>query len=139
MGGEGRAESEDTRGHVIAEISHDSPPAEITPQEAEQCQRAVWEAHVEAHATERAYRNSPSDFYLLTFGRHPKQFDEALRACWIADNMDVQPAWANGAKVLAPGVTEEVWRESDTGVELRPQHVIINAEHIGDLYDVMKC
>ena len=53
---------------------------------------------------------------VLAFNRHPKEFQEAILASELAQSMkakgiDVEPQWANGAKVLFDGVTAEATPE----------------------------
>jgi len=129
----------------ITEIAHNSPPASIAPREAEQCQRALWEASIEANSRQMApgdISDESSDFYILPFGRHPKQFDDAIKASQLAADViasggEVQPSWANGAKILAPGITEEVWRDAGLGIELKPYHVLVGVERMDDFNNVL--
>ena len=38
---------------------------------------------------------------------------------------EIQPAWANGAKVLVPGLTQELWNNTAVDISLGSYHGLI--------------
>jgi len=94
----------------------------IPPEEATRIQEEQWASATERFiscgmathgcATPAAGMDQSSGVVVLTFGRNSKGFDEALRNSELAHELcargvNVQPPWANGAKILAAGITVE--------------------------------
>lgn len=129
-----RAEVEE----VIEVLSHadDEPAVAIDPEEASQVGAALW-----AGSVERLSNREESDtgiahcqtsrIVLLTFGRHPKELEEAVEASGPAQvalsaGTNIKPAWANGAKILVKGLNPsqlEPPTVPDDG--LKPYHVVV--------------
>jgi len=68
---------------------------------------------------------------ILTFNKHPRNFNEALMESESAkslkdEGIDLLPAWANGANILLRGLTAEIMEHSPmTPQMLGPHHVIV--------------
>jgi len=129
----------------IADIHHEEPAASIPPGEAAHIAQELW-----AGSAERALQlsiaslnadaqgvqhgladESKIDLVLLTFHKHPSEFEDALANSSLAQTLlergvDIQPSWANGAKVLVEDVTAEMMECSGRPpCELRPFHVVV--------------
>jgi len=122
---------------------HDSPPAKICASEAAELTRAQWESTIEnwnLHTECSSFAAPPGTLAcLLTFNRHPRCFDTTLLRSKlgeqvIATGAEVQPKWANGAKILVPGLVEEVWQASNMEIELSTYHVVARP---GDVDSIM--
>lgn len=132
---------DDAEDEVIAQVDHPSPPARIHAAEAEQCERLRWETSVEALIS--AANTTANPIMILTFGRNPPAFDAALDASHLVQPVvsaggEVRPSWANGAKILTPEFTQEMWQAVGMQVTLKPCHVIIHSEDIPELEQVMQ-
>jgi len=128
-------------------------PAHINEEEAALIQQERWASAVEARITGTSVATCPDgsedaervledtvandadrglECVMLCFNRHPKEFsDVLLNSEWVRGlvtrGVDVQPAWARGAKVLVAGLTEELVEEVGVAIsDLRPWHVFIS-------------
>jgi len=137
---------ENAEGEDIAQIDHPDPPAQICATEAQQCERAQWETSVEAlisNARLNSTGTTANPIMILTFGRNTAAFDAALNASGLVQRVVSMggvagPSWANGAKILTPEVTEEIWYAAGMQIRLMPCHVIIHSEDIPELEQVMQ-
>merc|ERR1712032_474815 len=76
------------------------------------------------------------EFVVLEFGRDPPAFNEALLNSGLAQQMaslgvDVQPSWANGAKVFVHNLRPEMVQP------LRSRHVVVYPEDQEDIIDAL--
>mmetsp|Transcript_59752 Transcript_59752/g.109825 ORF Transcript_59752/g.109825 Transcript_59752/m.109825 type:complete len:606 (-) Transcript_59752:131-1948(-) len=79
-------------------------------------------------------------FVVLTFNKIPKAFDGILRATSLAISLakrgvDVQPSWANGAKILADidhGIAAEA------RVDFAPWHVLVEEKYEAGIYHALR-
>ena len=92
---------------VIQSVQHDAaePAAVITPSKPARTQKEMWASSVEARVTGAggvpATNLSTRPILLLTFVRQTLELEQALLACAATARFgDVQPAWANGAKIF---------------------------------------
>lgn len=115
--------------HAAGSSVSSEPAAAIDAEEAARISDELWASsveHVLATSVAPPSSSSPrSPFRLMTFSRHPQALDDVLLRCPLAldlqaQGVDVQPPWANGAKVMAVGVGPELL---DT--ELCPRHVVV--------------
>lgn len=77
---------------------------------------------------------------VLTFGRDGLAFDDAvlssspaLRAVELG--VDIKPGWANGAKVLVPGLNAE--DVAETHIDLLPRHVVALTRDVQQILDAL--
>lgn len=117
---------------VIQEVDDVDPPAMIEPEEAQAIVRSQWESQVEHAVRVGSVRTEIDDIMcmVLTFSRHPRALDTALRRSTLGQRAascgeDVQPPWANGAKILVPGLTAELWSTGSPHINLGPYHVVM--------------
>ena len=86
----------------------------------------------EAAETGAQLRRNVNGVALLTFSRHPREFDVALLGNYPALQMmdrgfNPRPAWANGAKVFVEGLRRD--QLAAAGVEeLCPRIVLVKVE-----------
>lgn len=113
---------------VVVDVEDPEAPAFIPPGEAADIARAQWESAIERASSQPS---SSSDFavMVLAFSRHPRALDTILRRSLMGQymeelNQDIQPAWANGAKILVPGLTQEAWAEAKPRIVLGPYHAV---------------
>jgi hypothetical protein len=120
----------------FADVSHNSPPAEISPREAEECQRIAWETSIEEHATRLAngsvgqISQNETSVIMLTFDRCTKELEDAILAsppakAALERGVDVKPAWAGGAKIFTSEVTPARFEAPTFEGDLRPWHVVL--------------
>lgn len=119
---------------VIEEVFHEEPA-----ERSRDCERSAWiVARCSSLRREwelcKAARESAGRFQgvvVLSLTRHPKTADRAVRASRLAAGVEnPTPAWANGAKVLVPGLGPgEAWeaRASFGKREgLGPSHIVVH-------------
>ena len=116
-------------------IFHAESPAIIKPEDAARVAEAQWASCITAAP-------APSIAQLalvLTFARTTESLDRAMKQCDTGRRLCemgqiLRPSWANHAKILVEGLTEEIWKRAcqDAGVtlELRPFHVVIPANEL---------
>lgn len=78
---------------------------------------------------------------VLCFNRHPQQADDALLNSELARRAtdrgaDLQPSWANGAKIFVEHLTSADVEESR--VELQPRHVIVREDEEHYVYEALE-
>lgn len=113
------------------DVSYDTDevPAVMEAEEAERIVDELWASSIERRLSTEAVplaRSHPPPLRMFTFSRHPRCLDDALLNCPLAlklqaKGIDLQPPWANGAKVLAVDVTPELF-----DIELCPRHVVVS-------------
>jgi len=138
-------------GEVIDQILHadQDPAAVISSKKTAQVSAELWAGSVERISTHDEANAGVADeresrLLLLTFGRHPKELEEAIEASVPAQvalkaGTDIKPAWANGAKILAEGVNHgqlEPPTVPDEG--LKPYHVVLWEKDEEQLLDGLK-
>lgn len=127
--------------HVQDEGVDAANPATILPDDAQQIAHERWASWVEHRVQGLDATSEPESSetfaLVLTFNRHPQCFDTALHRSAIgqriAEQAQVQPLWASGAKVLVPGLDEDAWHAAGTGINLSSYHVIVRPD---DLHEV---
>ena len=79
---------------------------------------------------------------VVTFHRTPASLDRAVRRSdsgrrLLEKGVNLKPCWANGAKILVEGLTEEIWKQAcrDAGEnpELRPAHVVLPSSALSEI------
>ena len=119
-------------------IFHAESPAIIKPEDAARLAEAQWASCIAA-----APRPSIAQLaFVLTFARTTESLDRAMKQCdpgrrLCGMGQTLRPPWANHAKILVEGLTEEIWKTAcqDAGVtlELRPFHVVIPADDLASV------
>lgn len=113
------------------------PVAMIAPPEAAAVVAERWATGVEWLTTRQSCTNGDAlprsevnrrDILVLEFSRDPQSFDEVLLHTSLAHDMqaagvDVQPSWANGAKIFVEGLRPDMLEEAR--LELKPRHVVV--------------
>lgn len=119
----------------VPHIDHD-PAAIIDPEEASQVSAELWAGSIE-RLSEHVEVNTDSAngrqlrVLLLTFGRHPKELEDAIEASDLAQvalraGVDIKPVWANVAKILAEGIDPSQLEPPTVPDEgLKPYHVVL--------------
>ncbi|CAE8667928.1 unnamed protein product [Polarella glacialis] len=144
-------EEEETRQEIAGSTwrRNQESPAVISPDEAAQIARQQWETLVEQRCKQMRSGTSASSTacvsaLVLSFARHPSILDavltdSALGRKAMQENCVLQPLWANGAKILVPGLSEEVWRKADVGMSLKPFHIVVQSDDVDELQQVLRC
>ena len=79
---------------------------------------------------------------VVTFHRTPRSLDRAVSQSdsgrrLLEKGVNLKPCWANGAKILVEGLTEEIWKEAcrdaDENSELRPAHVVLPSSALSEI------
>ena len=118
-------------------IFHAESPAVIDPEDAARLAEAQWASCIVATP-----RPSIAQLAVLTFARTTESLDRAMKQCdpgrrLCGMGQTLRPSWANHAKILVEGLTEEIWKTAcqDAGVtlELRPFHVVIPADDLASV------
>jgi len=118
--------------------------AEIPPEEAQMIVAEQWASAIERRIS--AGDDSPTvsnAALVLTFARHPQDFDTVLRRAplgqrLVAIGQDLQPDWANGAKIIVPALDQETWWESGAGVQLSSYHVVVLEEDVEQILEALQ-
>ena len=112
-------------------IFHAESPAVIEPEDAARLAEAQWASCISTAPTPSIAQLA----FVLTFARTTESLDRAMKQCdpgrrLCGMGQTLRPSWANHAKILVEGLTEEIWETAcqDAGVtlELRPFHVVIS-------------
>lgn len=116
---------------VTESVCHDESPAKIEPDEA----RTVVEVQQASTISHDRIPSSVAELAcVVTFHRTPEALDRALGQSDLGRRLHemgqtLKPAWANGAKILVEGLTEETWTRAcqDAGLteDLRPGDVVL--------------
>lgn len=131
---------------AVLEHSDDVGGVEITPAEAAKVVDEQWASMVEMNILHAMGTSSTEQheveevdvaIVVLTFHRHPKEFDLVLCSSALAQRLrtlgvDVRLEWANGAKIFVPDLTED-WLSS-FDVELCPRNVVVLEKEEDDVY-----
>ena len=116
-------------------IFHAESPAIIKPEDAARVAEAQWASCITAAPAPSIAQLA----FVLTFARTTESLDRAMKQCDPGRRLCemgqiLRPSWANHAKILVEGLTEEIWKRAcqDAGVtlELRPFHVVIPANEL---------
>lgn len=145
------AESDDNDHYLLDDVIQEIPlceddqPASIPSAESERVADELWASGVE-RLLHHPYHGAQCEqaptktqaLRLLTFSRHPEQLDLLLLQApfvklLIQQGVDVQPKWANGAKILAENVQPEQF-----DIELCPRHVIVAVEDEETVMDLLQ-
>jgi len=108
------------------------PAASISPEEAARLSDELWATSVENRIS--FYKFVPpraAIVIILTFNRHPPEFTQTLLSSELAHiaracGAQIQPLWANGAKILCSHITQENLQE--VALTLCRHHVIVREE-----------
>lgn len=134
---------------VIEPVVHATSAAAIDPGEASEVARESWAGSVERLAGAGAPllpQAAARGVLVFKFSRPSPELDEALlqsapaRAA-AARGMDVQPAWANGAKIFVDEVDEPGFLDPQVlgnSGEFVPSHVVIYEEEEEDLHSALR-
>eukprot|EP00435_Cladocopium_sp_Y103_P041272 s2939_g11.t1 len=124
---------------VTETVFHAESPARIKPDEA----RTVVEVQQESTISHGRISSGVAELACVaTFHRTPEALDRALRQsdlgrCLREMGQTLKPAWANGAKILVEGLTEETWTRAcqDAGLtmNLRPSDVVLPANALPNI------
>jgi len=125
--------------------SEEEAPAVITPDEAAGITRLQWESFIEQGAQRNAVQDaaSPSNSAtILCFSRHPRVLESVLQESLLGQqamqvNGGLKPAWANGAKILVPGLNEVTWEAANVEINLAPFHVVTPTHAIDELSQLL--
>jgi hypothetical protein len=124
---------------VFDTMSHAESAAVISAAEAARIVGEQWASFVE-HRVQGA--PAPGSHVItalvLTLGRHPNALDATLRRSGPGQRMalegaDPVPRWANGAKILVPGLTADAWNACGGPVQLAPFHVVALPEDVAEV------
>ena len=119
-------------------IFHAESPAVIEPKDAARLAEAQWASCISTAPTPSIAQLA----FVLTFARTTESLDRAMKQCdpgrrLCGMGQTLRPSWANHAKILVEGLTEEIWKRAcqDAGVmlELRPFHVVIPADDLANV------
>jgi len=131
----------------------DEHVAEVSPREAAAIAEERWATGVQwlANRWERTHEPTRQagtaadprrrgDILILEFSRDPPTFDAVLLNSSLAqqiklEGVDVQPDWANGAKVFVHNLQPDMVEE--THVELKRRHVILYEEDEGHVLSAL--
>jgi len=132
---------------VIELVEHDVPAAAISPEEASNIVHQQWVSQVENWSAPKQQQEVHKVLcHVLSFGRHPQRLDTGLRRSALGRRVEeegpgLQPDWANGAKVLVPGLTQQTWGEAlalmETPIELRPYHALILEQDLEEAMSIL--
>lgn len=114
-------------------------PAQVDEEEAAAIEQERWASMVEARiaasdASAQTVSVRPLDpirIKILHFKRHPQELTTALLHSTLgvelmAYGANLQPAWANGAKIMVAGLSIQSMEQTDIPPsELRPWHVLV--------------
>jgi len=122
--------------------------AVVDPEEASQVGAEMWAGGVERlnnrDASNTGVTNGrTSRILLLTFGRHPKELEEAIEASAPAQvalsaGTNIKPDWANGAKILVEGLNPGQLEPPAIPNGLKPYHVVLWETDEESLLDGLK-
>ncbi|CAK9088813.1 unnamed protein product [Durusdinium trenchii] len=130
---------------VIQEVHHQEPAKTIDESFSSECTGALWVSSLQA----QPMPSSSELAVLLTFNRHPASMDAALKRSDLgrrlaASQHEIQPPWANGAKIMVMGLDEAVWhraiREADLPqslLQLKAYHVVAPANKVDDILGIV--
>lgn len=119
-------------------IFHAESPAIIKPEDAARLAEAQWASCITAAPTPSIAQLA----LVLSFARTTQSLDRAMKRCdpgrrLCGMGQTLRPSWANHAKILVEGLTEEIWKRAcqDAGVtlELRPFHAVIPADDLASI------
>lgn len=84
-----------------------------------------------------------SSILLLTFARNPSELEDALMTSSPAQaaveaGWNIKPLWANGAKILVPGISLGDLEPPTILNELRPWHVVLLAQDEDALFESLE-
>ena len=121
------------------EVFHEEPPAVIKPDEARRLVEAQLASTIQSEPVPPTMGELAS---VLTFHRTPASLDRAVSESdsgrrLLEKGVNLKPCWANGAKILVEGLTEDIWKQAcrDAGEnpELRPKHVVIPSNALSEI------
>ena len=132
-------EAAEVNGISTQEIVHKEPPAAILPDEAQKLVEAQLASTIQSGPMPSTMGELAC---VLTFHRTPASLDRAVRRSdsgrrLLEKGVNLKPCWANGAKILVEGLTEDVWKQAcqDAGEnpELRPAHVVLPSSALSEI------
>jgi hypothetical protein len=144
------ATTDGTLGPASSSCSRDvaETPTQIDPEEASRTAEELWVSGISRMISSPAcsagsHPDACCQRILWEFSRHPRKLEEAIMASAVAHSaqergVDVQPAWANGAKVFVDDFTAEDLNEPWHANGLRPYHVVLYEADEDALTDALK-
>lgn len=126
---------------VIQPVAHDEPAAEANPVDDARASEELWASGVEALQGQQPAGSGSGGrgrrVLLLAFSRCSPELDEALLESGPAERarglgVELQPAWAHGAKVFVEGIGPELV-EPPLAERLLPSNVFVREEDQGDV------
>ena len=123
----------------IEEVVHEEPPAVIKPDEAQKFVEAQLASAIQSQPMPSTMGELAC---VVTFHRTPASLERAVRQSdsgrrLLENGVNLKPGWANGAKILAEGLTEDIWKQAcpDAGEnpELRPAHVVLPSSALSEI------
>ena len=121
------------------EVVHQEPPAQISPDEAQKFVEAQLASTIRSEPMPSTMGELAC---VVTFHRTPASLDRAVSQSdsgrrLLEKGVNLKPCWANGAKILVEGLTEEIWKQAcqDAGEnpELRPAHVVLPSSALSEI------
>ena len=121
------------------EVVHEEPPAEISPDEAQRLVEAQLASTIQSEPMPSTMGELAC---VVTFHRTPRSLDRAVSQSdsgrrLLEKGVNLKPCWANGAKILVEGLTEDIWkhacRDAGANPELRPAHVVLPSGALSEI------
>lgn len=121
------------------EVFHREPPAVIKPDEAQRLVEAQLASTIQSEPMPSTMGELAC---VVTFHRTPRSLDRAVRRSdsgrrLLEKGVNLKPCWANGAKILVEGLTEDIWkracRDAGEDPELRPAHVVLPSSALSEI------
>jgi len=141
------ASSAYTNGHSCEDVVPLSEePAQISPKEAEEIVGQLWCSGVERLMQSKVLPDASPPrrqrVVVLEFERHPRDLVDALLASSPArsaaeDGVDIQPSWANGAKIFVRGLGPDSC-SLPCNKPFCASHVVVREEEEADIHEALK-
>ena len=120
-------------------VFHQEPPAVILPDEAQKLVEAQLASTIQSEPMPSTMGECAC---VVTFHRTPASLDRAVSQSdsgrrLLRKGVNLKPCWANGAKILVEGLTEDIWkracRDAGENPELRPAHVVLPSSALSEI------
>ena len=121
------------------EVVHKEPAAQISPGEAQKLVEAQLASTIQSEPMPSTMGEIAC---VVTFHRTPASLDRAVSQSdagrrLLEKGVNLKPCWANGAKILVEGLTEDIWkracRDAGENPELRPAHVVLPSSALSEI------
>ena len=121
------------------EVVHLEAAAEISPAEARELVEAQLASTIQSEPMPSTMGECAC---VVTFHRTPASLDRAVSQSdsgrrLLRKGVNLKPCWANGAKILVEGLTEDIWkracRDAGENPELRPAHVVLPSSALSEI------